>query len=159
MFQSLTERLGPVFDRLTRRGSLSEGDVRDALREVRVALLEADVALPVVKDLIDKIQEGAVGQDVVRSVNPGQMVIKIVHDHLVDALGQTAVPLNLGATPPMSYLVVGLQGSGKTTTTAKLGKLLGEKHKKKVLMASLDVRRAAAQRGAPIRQWVRTRHC
>ena len=145
MFESLTERLGPVFDRLTRRGSLSEGDVREALREVRVALLEADVALPVVKDLIDKIREGAVGQEVVRSVNPGQMVIKVVHDHLVEALGQTAVPLDLNATPPIAYLVVGLQGSGKTTTTAKLGKLLGEKHNKKVLMASLDVRRAAAQ--------------
>ncbi len=145
MFESLTERLGPIFDRLTRRGSLSESDVREALREVRVALLEADVALPVVKDLIDKIQDGAVGQEVVRSVSPGQMVIKVVHDHLVEALGQTAEPLNLSATPPMPYLVVGLQGSGKTTTTAKLGKLLGEKHKMKVLMASLDVRRAAAQ--------------
>ncbi len=145
MFESLTDRLGQVFDRLTRRGTLSESDVREALREVRVALLEADVALPVVKDLIEKIQVGAVGQEVVRSVSPGQMVVKLVHDHLVEALGGTAEALNLATTPPMAFMMVGLQGSGKTTTTAKLGKLLVEQHKKKVLMASLDVRRAAAQ--------------
>ena len=145
MFDSLQERLGDVFDKLTRRGALSESDVTAALREVRVALLEADVALPVVKDFIDGVREKAIGQEVLRSVTPGQMVVKIVHDHLVETLGREAVELNLEVAPPAVVLMVGLQGSGKTTSTAKIAGRLRERGKKKVLMASLDVRRPAAQ--------------
>ena len=145
MFDTLTERLGKVFDGLTRRGALSEDDVTAALREVRVALLEADVALSVVRDLIAAVQERAVGQEVLRSVTPGQTVIKIVHDHLVEVLGSEAVEIDLNAPAPVPVLVVGLQGSGKTTTTAKLASHLVEKRGKKVIMASLDVRRPAAQ--------------
>ena len=145
MFDSLTTRLGAVFDRLTRRGALSESDVTEALREVRVALLEADVALPVVKDFIASVREKAIGAEVLRSVTPGQMVIKLVHDHLVETLGATAEPIDLRATPPAVILMVGLQGSGKTTTTAKLAKRLVARERKKVLMASLDVNRPAAQ--------------
>ncbi|MHA1572148.1 MAG: signal recognition particle protein [Alphaproteobacteria bacterium] len=141
----MTGRLGEVFDRLTRRGALSEADVKTAMREVRVALLEADVALPVVKDFIAAVEAEATGQAVVRSVTPGQMVVKIVHDQLVEMLGAEVAEINLGAVAPVPILLVGLQGSGKTTTTAKIGKLLAEKQNKKVLMASLDVRRPAAQ--------------
>jgi signal recognition particle subunit SRP54 len=145
MFESLTKRLGDVFDKLKRRGALSEADVDAALREVRVALLEADVALPVVKDFVAQVKLRAIGQEVVRSITPGQMVVKIVHDHLVDTLGSTAAEINLRAAPPVPVLMVGLQGSGKTTTTAKLAKRLAERDRKKVLMASLDTRRPAAQ--------------
>jgi len=145
LFDNLTERLGLVFDGLTRRGILSETDVTSALREVRVALLEADVALPVVRDLIAEVQSRAVGQEVLKSVTPGQTVIKIVHDHLVSVLGSESVEIELNARPPVPVLIVGLQGSGKTTTTAKIANYLVEKKSKKVMMASLDVRRPAAQ--------------
>src|SRR5918994_688926 len=145
MFEGLTGRLGDIFDRLTRRGALSEEDVNDALREIRVALLEADVALPVVKQFISGIKEKAVGQEVLRSVTPGQMVVKIVHYHLVEMLGSEASELRLDVNPPAVIMMVGLQGSGKTTTTAKLGKRLSQRERKKVLMASLDVARPAAQ--------------
>ena len=146
MFDSLSDRLGSVFDKLRGRGALNEQDVRDAMREVRIALLEADVALPVVRRFIDDVTEKAVGQSVLRSVTPGQQVVKIVNDALVDMLGGEEVPgLDLNAAPPVVILMVGLQGSGKTTTTAKLGKLLKEKQGKKVMMASLDVNRPAAQ--------------
>ena len=144
MFENLTQRLGDVFDRLTRRGALSEADVDAAMREVRVALLEADVALPVVKDFIDKVKAKAVGETVIKSVTPGQMVVKIVHDHLVETLGAESVGLNLQATPPVPILMVGLQGSGKTTTTAKIAMRLTNRERKRVLMASLDTRRPAA---------------
>ncbi|MBI4184254.1 MAG: signal recognition particle protein [Proteobacteria bacterium] len=145
MFESLSGKLGGVFDRLRRRGSLSEADVAAALREVRIALLEADVALPVVKDFIERVRERAVGEEVLRSVTPGQQVVKIVHDHLTETLGPAAEGLNLDAPAPAVILMVGLQGSGKTTTTAKLGRMLAQRQRRKVLMASLDVRRAAAQ--------------
>ncbi len=145
MFENLTERLGDVFDRLKRRGALSEEDVAAAMREVRVALLEADVALPIVRDFIAAVQERAVGQEVVKSVTPGQMVVKIVHDQLIEMLGGEGVEIDLNAPAPVAILVVGLQGSGKTTTTAKIGHHLADKQKKRVLMASLDVRRPAAQ--------------
>ena len=145
MFDSLQERLGSIFDGLTRRGALSEADVDAALREVRVALLEADVALPVVKDFVEKVREAAIGQEVLRSVSPGQMVIKIVHDQLIETLGHEGAGLDLEVTPPAVIMLVGLQGSGKTTTTAKLASRLQEREKKKALMASLDVRRPAAQ--------------
>jgi signal recognition particle subunit SRP54 len=145
MFDTLTERLGDIFDRLRKRGALSESDVSTALREVRIALLEADVALPVVKKLVEDVTEKATGTEILRSVTPGQMVIKLVHDHLVEMLGSETVGLNLAAPPPMAIMMVGLQGSGKTTSTAKIGKRLQEKEKKKVLMASLDVARPAAQ--------------
>ncbi|MBT5359729.1 MAG: signal recognition particle protein [Rhodospirillaceae bacterium] len=145
MFESLTERLGDVFDRLKRRGALSDEDVAAAMREVRVALLEADVALPIVRDFIAAVQERAVGQEVVKSVTPGQTVVKIVHDQLIEMLGGDAVEIDLNAPAPVAILVVGLQGSGKTTTTAKIGHHLVAKQKKRVLMASLDVRRPAAQ--------------
>lgn len=144
MFEGLSGRLGDIFDRLRRRGALTEEDVSAALREVRVALLEADVALPVVKDFISRVKERAVGQEVLRSVTPGQQVIKIVHDNLIDMLGQ-GEEINLAAVPPVPVLMVGLQGSGKTTTTAKIALRLKTKERKKVLMASLDVRRPAAQ--------------
>jgi signal recognition particle subunit SRP54 len=145
MFESLSDRLGEVLDRLKRRGALSEADVTAALREVRVALLEADVALSVVKDFVAAVREKAVGAEVLKSVTPGQMVVKIVHDHLTEMLGDVSVGIELAATPPVAILMVGLQGSGKTTTTAKLAKRLATTERKKVLMASLDVRRPAAQ--------------
>ena len=145
MFDSLTERLGEVFEGLKRRGALSEADVNAALREVRVALLEADVALPVVKTFIDGVRGRAIGTEVLRSVSPAQMVIKVVHDHLIDVLGPETANLEFHAAPPVSVLIVGLQGSGKTTTTAKIGSWLTEREKKKVLMASLDTQRPAAQ--------------
>ena len=145
MFDSLTNRLGEIFDKLTRRGALGEADVAEAMREVRIALLEADVALPVVKDFVAAVRERAVGQEVLGSVTPGQMVIKIVHDHLVEMLGTESAGINLVGTPPVSILMVGLQGSGKTTTSAKLALMLSKREKRKVLMASLDVYRPAAQ--------------
>ena len=145
MFEALSSKLGQVFDRLRKRGALSEADVDAALREVRVALLEADVALSVVKDFIAGVKLKAIGQQVVKSVAPGQMVVKIVHDHLVETLGSSASEINLRANPPVPILMLGLQGSGKTTTTAKLAKRLAAREKKKVLMASLDTRRPAAQ--------------
>src|SRR5215813_8666091 len=144
MFETLTQRLGDVFERLTRRGALSEADVDAALREVRVALLEADVALPVVKDFVAQVKEQAVGEAVLKSITPGQMVIKIVHDHLVRTLGAESSALSLEAQPPVPILMVGLQGSGKTTTTAKIGLRLKTRDRRKVLMASLDTRRPAA---------------
>lgn len=146
MFDTLSDRLGGVFDKLRGRGALKEQDVRDAMREVRIALLEADVALPVVRRFIDQVTEAAVGQSVLKSVTPGQQVVKIVNDALVEMLGgEETVGLDLNAAPPVVIMMVGLQGSGKTTTTAKLAKLLKEKHGKKALMASLDVNRPAAQ--------------
>jgi len=145
MFDSLSDRLGGVFERLRGRGALSEADVRTAMREVRIALLEADVALPVARDFVEKVTEQAIGQNVLRSVTPGQQVVKIVHDALVDMLGSDTVELEIGVTPPAVIMLVGLQGSGKTTTTAKLAKLLSKSQGKKVMMASLDVNRPAAQ--------------
>ena len=146
MFDTLSDRLTGVFDRLRGRGALNEADVREAMREVRIALLEADVALPVARKFIDAVTEKAVGQSVLRSVTPGQQVVKIVNDELVAMLGgEEAAPLVLEAKPPVVIMMVGLQGSGKTTTTAKLGKLIREKHGRKAMMASLDVNRPAAQ--------------
>jgi signal recognition particle subunit SRP54 len=145
MFDSLSNRLTEVFDRLKKRGALSEADVDAALREIRVALLEADVALDVVKDFIEAVRVRAVGEEVIRSVTPGQMVIKIVNDHLTEMLGAETVEINLAARPPVPIMMVGLQGSGKTTTSAKLAVFLRDRQRKKVLMASLDVRRPAAQ--------------
>ncbi|MGM0421754.1 MAG: signal recognition particle protein [Pseudomonadota bacterium] len=147
MFESLSQRLGGVFDSLTGRGVLKEEDVNRAMREIRIALLEADVALPVAKDFIEKVRSRAVGETVLKSVKPGEQVVKIVHDTLVETLsaGEGEEELNLAAKPPVPILMVGLQGGGKTTTTAKLGKFLTEKQRKKTLMASLDVYRPAAQ--------------
>jgi signal recognition particle subunit SRP54 len=145
MFESLSDKLSGIFDKLTRRGALTEADVGEALREVRRALLEADVALDVVRSFTDQVKERAVGANVVKSVSPGQMVIKIVNDVLVETLGSTAEPINLDANPPVCIMMVGLQGAGKTTTTAKIAKRLTERNKKRVLMASLDVKRPAAQ--------------
>jgi signal recognition particle subunit SRP54 len=145
MFQSLSDRLSGIFDKLTRRGALSDADVAEAMREVRRALLEADVALDVVRSFTDRVKAKAVGQTVVRSVTPGQMVVKIVHDELVATLGSDAQPIDLQAAPPVAILMVGLQGSGKTTTTAKIAYRLTTREKKRILMASLDTRRPAAQ--------------
>jgi signal recognition particle subunit SRP54 len=156
VFEGLSDRLGAIFDRLKKRGALTAADVTEALREVRIALLEADVALPVVKDFINGVKARAVGQEVLRSVTPAQMVVKIVHDHLVELLkggeadeklraGEGA-GIHLGASPPVPVLLVGLQGSGKTTTAGKLAIRLKKRERKKVLLASLDVYRPAAQR-------------
>ena len=145
MFETLSERLGAIFDKLTRKGALAETDVNEAMREVRRALLEADVALDVVRDFTDAVKAKAIGQEVVRSITPGQMVIKIVHDELVRTLGAEAEPIDLAASRPMAMMLVGLQGSGKTTTTAKIARRLQTRDKQKVLMASLDTRRPAAQ--------------
>ncbi|MDO8361101.1 MAG: signal recognition particle receptor subunit alpha, partial [Devosia sp.] len=144
MFESLSDRLGKIFSGLTGRGALSTADVDAALREVRRALLEADVSLEVVKAFVEQVRERAIGAEVTRSVTPGQQVIKIVHDELVKVLGETAVPLDFTAVSPVPILMVGLQGSGKTTTTAKIAKRLTERQGKKVLLASLDTRRPAA---------------
>jgi signal recognition particle subunit SRP54 len=144
MFDSLSERLGSILDRLTRRGALSEADVDAALREVRRALLEADVALDVARSFTEGVKKQAVGVEVMKSVTPGQMVVKIVHDQLVATLGADSQSIDLHAAPPVAIMMVGLQGSGKTTTTAKLARRLNERQNRKVLMASLDVRRPAA---------------
>ncbi|MBL4638923.1 MAG: signal recognition particle protein [Kordiimonadaceae bacterium] len=145
MFDSLSDRLSGIFDGLKRRGALKESHVSEAMREVRIALLEADVALPVVKSFIKKVTEKAVGAEVLKSVTPGQQVIKIVNDELTAMLGSETSTINTVGVPPTAILMVGLQGSGKTTTTAKIAKRLTEKNKLKVMMASLDVRRPAAQ--------------
>ncbi len=145
MFEGLSEKLSGIFDQLRGRGALSEADVDTAMREVRRALLEADVALDVVRAFVDKVRGRAIGADVVKSVTPGQMVVKIVHDVMVETLGSDADPINLDAPAPVAIMMVGLQGAGKTTTTAKIAKRLSERMKRKVLMASLDVKRPAAQ--------------
>ncbi len=145
MFESLSERLSGILDKLTRRGALTDADVGEAMREVRRALIEADVALDVVRSFTDKVRARAVGHEVLRSVTPGQQVIKIVHDTLVDMLGSEAEPIDLNAPAPVAIMMVGLQGSGKTTTTAKIGRRLTERMRRKVLLASLDTRRPAAQ--------------
>ena len=146
MFDMLSSKLSGVFDRLKTRGRLSDTDVADALREVRLALLEADVALPVVRTFIDGVREKALGAEVLDSVSPGQLVIKIVNDQLVQALGGAgAVPVNLNAPAPVPILMVGLQGSGKTTTSGKLALRWAKRDKKRVLLASLDTQRPAAQ--------------
>src|ERR1043166_7397879 len=144
MFDSLSEKLGNILDRLTRRGALTEADVDVALREVRRALLEADVALEVVRSFIEQVKQRAVGVEVIKSVTPGQMVVKIVHDQLIETLGSSGQPIDLNAPAPVVIMMVGLQGSGKTTTTAKVAKRLADTLRRKVLMASLDTRRPAA---------------
>jgi signal recognition particle subunit SRP54 len=145
MFESLQERLGSILNGLTGRGALSEADVSAALREVRRALIEADVALEVVRSFVDRVREKAVGAEVLKSIKPGQMVVKIVHDELVEMLGSEGQTIDLNAPAPVVIMMVGLQGSGKTTTTGKIAKRLTERQGKKVLMASLDTRRPAAQ--------------
>lgn len=145
MFDGLSDKFGDIFDRLKRRGALSPSDISDAMREIRLALLEADVALPVVKDFIERVKEQAVGHDVIKSVTPGQMVVKVVHDHLIEMLGPEDAEINLAAAAPVAILMVGLQGSGKTTTTGKLAFRLKNQGRKKVLVAGLDVARPAAQ--------------
>ncbi len=145
MFDSLNKRLGDIFGGLRRRGALTEDDISNVMREVRVALLEADVALPVVKDFTGSLKEKAVGAEIIKSVSPAQMVIKLVQDHLTELLGSEHQELNLAVSPPAVIMIVGLQGSGKTTSTGKLALRLREKQKKKVLVASLDVARPAAQ--------------
>ena len=145
MFDTLSDRLSGIFSKLTGRGSLSESDVDQAMREVRRALIEADTALEVIKSFTEKVRERAIGQEVIRSVTPGQMVVKIVQDTLTETLGADEGGLDLRAPAPLPIMMVGLQGSGKTTTTAKLAKRLSERDKKRVLMASLDTRRPAAQ--------------
>ena len=145
MFESLSDKLSGIFDNLTGRGSLSDADVALALREIRRALIEADVALDVVRSFADTVREKAVGASVVKSIKPGQMVVKIVSDTLVETLGSQAQSIDLNAAPPVAIMMVGLQGAGKTTTSAKIAKRLAERHKKRVLMASLDVKRPAAQ--------------
>ena len=146
MFEALSDKLAGVFDGLRRRGALSEADVTEALREVRLALLDADVALPVVRDFVAKVRERAVGAEVLDSVTPGQQVVKIVNDVMIESLGgEGAVPLNLNAPAPIPILMVGLQGSGKTTTAGKLGLRIRERLKRRVLLASLDTQRPAAQ--------------
>ena len=144
MFDNLSEKLGGILDRLTRRGSLTEADVDAAMREVRRALLEADVSLDVVRSFTEKVREQAIGATVVKSVTPGQMVVKIVHDELIATLGSDGQTIDLNAVPPVAIMMVGLQGSGKTTTTAKLARRLTQRDKRKVLMASLDIYRPAA---------------
>ena len=145
MFDALSDRLGNVLDRLKGKGSLSESDVNAAMREVRIALLEADVAVEVVKSFIDGVKERAVGQEVTKSVTPGQQVIKIVNDNLIEMLGKEPAWIELNAVPPVPILMIGLQGSGKTTTAAKIASRLTRRDKKKVMMASLDVTRPAAR--------------
>src|SRR3954466_4361703 len=144
MFDNLSEKLGGILDRLTRRGALTEADVDAAMREVRRALLEADVSLEVVRSFTEKVREQAIGATVVKSVTPGQMVVKIVHDELIATLGSEGQAIDLNAVPPVAIMMVGLQGSGKTTTTAKLARRLTQRDKRKVLMASLDIYRPAA---------------
>src|SRR5437667_1421065 len=144
MFDNLSEKLGGILDRLTRRGSLTEADVDAAMREVRRALLEADVSLDVVRSFTEKVRERAIGATVVKSVTPGQMVVKIVHDELIATLGSDGQTIDFNAVPPIAIMMFGLQGSGKTTTTAKLARRLTQRDNRKVLMASLAAYRPAA---------------
>ncbi|MGY3645720.1 signal recognition particle GTPase [Bradyrhizobium sp. LM4.3] len=144
MFDNLSERLGGILDRLTGRGALTEKDVDAAMREVRRALLEADVALEVVRSFTERVREQAIGATVVKSVTPGQMVVKIVHDELINMLGAESQNIDVNSVPPVPIMMVGLQGSGKTTTTAKLARRMVQRDKRKVLMASLDIYRPAA---------------
>jgi signal recognition particle subunit SRP54 len=146
MFENLSDNLGKIFSKLKGKGFLSEDDVNTAMREVRIALLEADVALPVVRDFINNVKERAIGQEVVKSISPAQMVIKIVQDNLTAALGAATSELNLNVAPPAVIMMAGLQGSGKTTSAAKLALLLRRKKGKKILLASLDIYRPAAQK-------------
>ena len=145
MFETLQDRLGSILNGLTGRGALSEADVAAALREVRRALLEADVALEVVRSFTDAVREKAVGAEILKSIKPGQMVVKLVHDELIALLGSEGLPIDLNAAAPVVIMMVGLQGSGKTTTSGKIANRLKTRDKKKVLMASLDTRRPAAQ--------------
>jgi len=145
MFENLKDKLGKIFDDLKSRGVLTEQNIDQAMREIRITLLEADVALSVVKKFIEEVKQKALGQEVIKSISPGQMVVKIVHDHLIKTLGQENIPINIDAAPPVIILMLGLQGSGKTTSSAKLAKRLTQKDKKRVLMASLDTYRPAAQ--------------
>ena len=144
MFDNLSERLTKTFKAIKGQGRLTESNVKDALRDVRRALLEADVALPVVKSFIEKVQARAIGQEVSTSLNPGQAFIKIVREQLTEVMGQEAEPLNFNVEPPAVIMVAGLQGAGKTTSVAKLAKMLKERQKKKVMVVSTDVYRPAA---------------
>ena len=145
MFENLTNKFEEIFSSLKKAPSLDEKQVDEGLRNIRQALLEADVSLSVAKEFVDKVKPKALGQEIIRSTSPGQMVIKIVHDELVNLLGESNSEINLNAVPPVSIMLVGLQGSGKTTTTAKLAKFLEKNKKKKIMMVSLDVYRPAAQ--------------
>lgn len=145
MFESLSNNLNKMIAKITSRGFLSEDDIDQAMREIRIALLEADVSLSVVRDLVSKIKEKAKGEKVLKSISPGQMVVKIVHDELVEVLGRELKPINLSITPPAIIMFVGLQGSGKTTSSAKLALWLKQKLHKNVLLASLDTQRPAAK--------------
>ena len=144
MFDNLTDRLSKTIKNLRGQGRLSEDNIKDALRDVRMALLEADVALPVVKEFIDRVRERASGQEVLKSLSPGQMLVKVVNDELVHTMGEASDGLNLSVQPPAVILMAGLQGSGKTTSTAKLARMLREREKKSVLVASCDIYRPAA---------------
>lgn len=144
MFDQLSQRLGDTFQRLRGRGRLTEDNISDALRDVRRALLEADVALPAVKTFIDRARERAVGQNVIASLKPAEALVKIVHGQLIETLGGDAAPLTLNRPPPVVMLMAGLQGAGKTTTTGKLARFIAEHHDKKVLVASADIYRPAA---------------
>jgi len=145
MFENLTSKFEEIFSSLKKAPSLNEAQVDDGLRKIRQALLEADVALPVAKELIKNIKPKAIGQEIIRSTTPGQMIVKVVFDEIVKILGDTKTELNLNAVSPVCLMLVGLQGSGKTTTAAKLAKYLEKNNKKKSLMVSLDVYRPAAQ--------------
>ena len=145
MFKNLTNKLEAIFSKLKKSPSLNEEQVDTGLKEIRLALLEADVALSVTKEFIEKIRLKALGQEILRSISPGHMIVKIVYDELVNFLGEKNQELNFNSTPPASILLVGLQGSGKTTSAAKLAKLVEQKHNKKVMLVSLDVYRPAAQ--------------
>src|ERR1044071_8824709 len=144
MFESLSDRLSGIFDKITGRGALSEADVGEALREVRRALIEADVALDVVKACVERVREKAVGASVIRSVKPGQMVVKIVHDELVATLGSEGVAVDLNAPAPVPLMLVGLQEIGRTTTAAKIARRLTDRRNSKVMMAPVDTRHPAA---------------
>ncbi|MCW5587929.1 MAG: signal recognition particle receptor subunit alpha, partial [Chromatiales bacterium] len=144
MFASLSDRLGGVLQKVRGQGRISEANIKDTLREVRMALLEADVALPVVKEFVEQVREKALGEEVLRSLTPGQVLVKIVNDELVRVMGEANERLNLSAQPPAVILMAGLQGSGKTTSAAKLAKRLKESERKNVAMVSCDVYRPAA---------------
>ena len=145
MFEKLTNKFEEIFSSLKKAPSLDEKQVDEGLRGIRQALLEADVSLDVAKDFISKVKPKVLGQEIIRSTSPGEMVVKIVYDELVSFLGESNTDINLNAVPPVSMMMVGLQGSGKTTTTAKLAKYLEKNKKKKIMMVSLDVYRPAAQ--------------